>query len=155
MSEQTPKHSVSVAGIVVNDRDEVLVIKRRDNGKWEMPGGVLELEETFEEGVIREVHEETGMTVTVERLTGVYKNMNRAIVALVFRCAVIEGIPQKTSESRDVRWMTQTEIGKTMDEAFAVRVFDAFATDAASRSHDGACTLDCETSKSNLESTSG
>jgi 8-oxo-dGTP diphosphatase len=51
----TPKHSVSVAGIVVGERERVLLIRRRDNGRWEPPGGVLELGETFEEGVRREV----------------------------------------------------------------------------------------------------
>ena len=82
----TPKHSVSVAGIVVRDDGHILVIQRRDNQQWEPPGGVLELNETFEEGVCREVREETGVDVAVERLTGVYKNMPRGIVALVFRC---------------------------------------------------------------------
>lgn len=82
----TPKHSVSVAGIVVRDDGRVLVIKRDDNGHWEAPGGVLELDESFEAGVRREVLEETGLEVTVERLTGVYKNMTHGIVALVYRC---------------------------------------------------------------------
>ena len=41
------------------DDGRVLVIRRRDNGRWEPPGGVLELDETFEAGVRREVHEET------------------------------------------------------------------------------------------------
>lgn len=77
----TPKHSVSVAGIVIDESDRVLLIQRRDNGHWEPPGGVLELGETFEQGVIREVREETGLRVEVERLTGVYKNMNRGVVA--------------------------------------------------------------------------
>jgi 8-oxo-dGTP pyrophosphatase MutT (NUDIX family) len=58
MTEDRP-HSVSVAGIVVNDEGKILVIRRRDNGHWEPPGGILELDETFEEGVRREVHEET------------------------------------------------------------------------------------------------
>jgi 8-oxo-dGTP diphosphatase len=64
-----------------------LAFQRRDNQQWEPPGGVLELNETFEDGVRREVREETGVDVEVERLTGVYKNMPRGIVAaLVFRC---------------------------------------------------------------------
>ena len=46
----TPKHSVSVAGIVVDDQDRVLVIQRRDNGHWEPPGGVLELDEAPADG---------------------------------------------------------------------------------------------------------
>ncbi|MFC5232136.1 NUDIX domain-containing protein [Pseudonocardia zijingensis] len=46
-----PTHSVAVAGVVVRDGGRVLVVQRRDNGRWEAPGGVLELGETFEEGV--------------------------------------------------------------------------------------------------------
>ena len=95
----TPKHSVSVAGIVVDDQDRVLLIQRRDNGHWEPPGGVLELGETFEEGVKREVLEETGVLVEVEHLSGVYKNLKRGIVALVFRCAPADGHPRETAES--------------------------------------------------------
>jgi len=62
----TPKHSVSVAGIVVSDDDRVLVIRRDDNGHWEAPGGVLELGESFEDGVRREVLEETGLAISVD-----------------------------------------------------------------------------------------
>jgi len=47
---------------------------------------VLELGEAFEAGVRREVLEETGVEVKVERLFGVYKNLPRGIVAMVFRC---------------------------------------------------------------------
>ena len=50
-----------------NDDDRILVIKRDDNGHWEAPGGVLELGESFEDGVRREVLEGTGLTVSVER----------------------------------------------------------------------------------------
>lgn len=137
MSEQTPKHSVSVAGIVVNDRDEVLVIKRRDNGKWEMPGGVLELDETFEEGVIREVHEETGIAVTVERLTGVYKNVRKGIVALVFRCRPGLQQPHSTDEAMEVTWISREEAQTVMPQAFGIRVQDAFGEQTYLRSHDG------------------
>src|SRR5262245_42920607 len=76
-------HSVSVAGVVVREDGRVLVIKRADNGAWEAPGGVLELDERPEEGACREVLEETGIKVETERLTGVYKNMKRGVVALV------------------------------------------------------------------------
>ena len=42
-----PRHSVSVAGVVFDQHDRVLAIRRRDNGQWQPPGGVLELGETF------------------------------------------------------------------------------------------------------------
>lgn len=133
----TPKHSVSVAGIVVRDDDRVLVIKRDDNGHWEAPGGVLELDESFEDGVRREVLEETGLAVTVERLTGVYKNLTHGIVALVYRCRPAGGDPHVTKEAREIRWMTREEVQSAMTPAFGIRILDAFEQAPQSRAHDG------------------
>ena len=112
----SPKHSVSVAGIVVRDDGRVLVIRRDDSGHWEAPGGVLELDESFEDGVRREVLEETGLEVAVERLSGVYKNLTHGIVALVYRCRPAEGDTHPTSEAREVRWMTR-EASSVRDES--------------------------------------
>jgi ADP-ribose pyrophosphatase YjhB (NUDIX family) len=104
----TPEHSVSVAGIVVRDDGRILAVRRRDNQHWEPPGGVLELDETFEHGVRREVSEETGIEVRVERLTGVYKNMPPAAPLPVARGRlsladsgshrsglIVEGLPEE------------------------------------------------------------
>lgn len=132
----TPKHSVSVAGIVIRDDGRVLVIKRDDNGHW-APGGVLELGESFEAGVQREVLEETGLEVAVERLTGVYKNLTHGIVALVYRCRPAGGEPHSTEEAREIRWMTKEEVQSAMVPAFGVRVLDAFEESPQSRAHDG------------------
>ncbi|WP_078291658.1 NUDIX hydrolase [Mycobacterium sp. D16R24] len=133
----TPKHSVSVAGIVVRDDGRVLVIKRDDNGHWEAPGGVLELDESFEAGVRREVFEETGLEVAVERLTGVYKNLTHGIVALVYLCRPAGGEPHPTDEAREICWMTKEEIQSAMTTAFGVRVLDAFEESPQSRAHNG------------------
>lgn len=134
----TPKHSVSVAGIVVNDAGQVLVIRRRDNGHWEPPGGVLELGESFEDGVRREILEETGIPVEVQQLTGVYKNMSRSVVALVFRCLPLAEHPGASDEAVSVRWTDPNEISSLMTPAYAVRVTDAL-TDGppVTRVHDG------------------
>ena len=100
-AEELPRHSVSVAAAVIDAQDRVLAIRRADNDQWEPPGGVLELDETFEAGVAREVLEETGLVVQAVALTGVYKNMVRGIVALVFRCRVLEGTPHPSDEVRE------------------------------------------------------
>lgn len=133
----TPKHSVSVAGIVVRDDGRVLVIKRDDNGHWQAPGGVLELDESFEAGVRREVLEETGLEVAVERLTGVYKNLTHGIVALVYRCRPVGGETHSTEEAREIRWMTKEEVQSAMVPAFGARVLDAFEDSPKSRAHNG------------------
>jgi 8-oxo-dGTP diphosphatase len=130
-------HSVSVAGVVVDEAGRVLVIQRHDNGRWEPPGGILERDETFEQGVLREVREETGLDVEVERLTGVYKNMSRGIVALVYRCHAVAGQTRPSRESVQVRWATPQEVESLMTEAYAIRIRDAMRTRVASRAHDG------------------
>lgn len=133
----TPKHSVSVAGVVVRADGRVLAVRRRDNEHWEPPGGVPELAETFDQGVRREVQEETGVEVKVERLTGVYRNMPRGIVALVFRCSPVGGCLTTTDEANTVSWLSVEEIQQQMDPAYLVRVTDAFADRPLARIHDG------------------
>lgn len=133
------RHSVSAAGVIVNREGNILVIKRRDNGEWQPPGGVLELAETIEEGLRREILEETGIEVSIDRLTGVYKNMGLGVIALVFQCAPRGGQIRTSSETEEVRWMSTDEIQSTMTPAFAIRVRDALGGPAtvALRSHEG------------------
>ncbi|WKU44651.1 NUDIX domain-containing protein [Streptomyces sp. VNUA116] len=137
-SGSPPLHSVSVAGAVVREDGRVPVIRRADNGRWEPPGGVLELSESPEAGARREVLEETGIEVEVQRLTGVYKNMARGVVALVFRCTPVGGSERTSEESAAVSWMALEEATAVMSEAHAVRLLDAFSDDAPHvRIHDG------------------
>ncbi|MFC7612890.1 NUDIX hydrolase [Actinokineospora soli] len=117
---------MSVAGVVVDPEGRVLAVRRRDNGRWEVPGGVLELGESFAEGVRREIAEETGVDVVVGPVSGVYKNMVRGVVALVFRCELRSGVPRPTDEAAEVRWLSREEVCALMVPAFAIRVFDAF-----------------------------
>jgi ADP-ribose pyrophosphatase YjhB (NUDIX family) len=135
----SPRHSVSVAAVIVDRQDRALLIRRRDNGHWEPPGGILELDEDIASGLRREVAEETGLQVEPSALTGVYKNMNRGIVALVFRCRQTGGESTTASETAEVRWATRGEVAELADPAYAVRVLDAldFATPPAIRAHDG------------------
>lgn len=122
-----PKHFVSVAGVVVDASQRVLVIQRHDNRRWEPPGGVLEPDETFDDGVRREVLEETGLEIEVERLAGVYKNMRREVVVVVFRCRAVGGSLRLSDETVDVAWLDLHDALSRMDEAYAVRVNDAFS----------------------------
>ncbi len=133
-----PLHSVSVAAVVTDDEGRVLVIQRRDNGKWQIPGGILELDESPQAGARREVLEETGVQIDPYRLTGVYKNNAVGVVALVFRGVVIGGQAGPTEESAAVEWWEPARVEAEMDEMFAIRVLDALDShDTAVRTHDG------------------
>lgn len=135
----TPRHSVSVAAAIFDDSgDNVLLIKRRDNGNWEPPGGVLELNETIEDGLRREVREETGVEIEVGPLTGVYKNMRAGIVALVFKATARSAPSADSAEAFAVRWTPLSELGVLMTPAYHVRVRDAHVSHSPRvRSHDG------------------
>lgn len=139
MNTQPARHSVSVSGIVTDDHGRALLVQRRDNHHWEAPGGVLELGESIEDGVRREVREETGLDVEPVALTGIYKNMNRGIIALVFRCKTTGGQLGTSDESEAFRWATGPEIRELASEAYAIRVIDALdgAATPAIRQHDG------------------
>ncbi|MEV4533414.1 NUDIX domain-containing protein [Asanoa sp. NPDC049518] len=133
-----PQHSVSVAAVITDDQNRILVIQRRDNGQWQIPGGILERDESIHDGVRREVNEETRLTVEPERLTGVYKNVKVGVVALVFKAHVTAGEPGPTEESAAVDWWTVDRVTAEMNETFAVRVTDALrGHDTAVRIHDG------------------
>lgn len=132
------RHSVSVAAVVVDDLGRVLVTQRRDNGRWEAPGGVLEVQESILDGIKREVLEETGVVIEPECLTGVYKNMVRGVVALVFRARMTGGSITTTDETSQVEWWQPQEVADRMDPAYAIRVLDALREDGpAVRAHDG------------------
>ena len=140
MSTTQRPHSVSVAGVIIDDAGRALLIQRRDNGHWEPPGGVLEAGETIPEALEREVLEETGIKIAhPATLTGIYKNMNALIIAMVFRCEALGGSATTGAETRAVRWVTRDEVSQLADEAYAVRVLDAMdaANPPAIRAHDG------------------
>ena len=110
MTGEATYHSVSVAGVVIDENGRTLIIQRRDNGHWEPPGGVLEREESIIQGLLREVREETGLIVEPMVLTGVYKNMRLGVVALVFRCRPAGGTLTENSEAAGFRWIQESEV---------------------------------------------
>ncbi|WP_163547702.1 NUDIX hydrolase [Candidatus Frankia nodulisporulans] len=137
-------HSVSVAGVVLRANGDVLGIRRRDTGEWQIPGGVLERDESIHDGVRREIAEETGLLVRPLRLTGVYLNLPRAVVAMVFLCAAEgETVAASTEEASEVGWLSTGEVRTRFEGVFAVRVADALVgrDEAFVRVHDGVSVL--------------
>ena len=63
---------VFAGGYVFDERGRVLLQKRGDSENWGFPGGAIELGETPENAVIRELKEETGLDVVVKSLIGIY-----------------------------------------------------------------------------------
>ncbi len=133
-----PRHLVAVAAAVTDSNGRVLAIRRPEDGRWEPPGGLLEVGETILDGIRREVREETGLDVEPQQLGAVYKNMTTSAVVLTFRCRVLGGSLTLNAEACDFRWMTPDEVRQRMPEIFAQRVLDALRDGPpALRTHDG------------------
>jgi len=105
-----------VSGVVVRSGaggPEVLLVQRADSGEWTLPSGIVEPGEQPAECLVREVHEETRVEVSAERLALLttepeltYPNGDRCqFVSMTFRCAYRGGqAVVGDEESTAVRW---------------------------------------------------
>ncbi|MFH1175586.1 MAG: NUDIX hydrolase [bacterium] len=83
--------SIGLFAIIVDGKGKVLLCHRTEHNFWALPGGGLEKGETPWEGVIREVKEETGLNVEVERLIDVSSKPHEDNVGFTFLCKVSGG----------------------------------------------------------------
>lgn len=116
---------------LVHDGSRVLLARRRDSGWWNLPGGGMERGETVDEAVVREVAEETGLLVAVERLVGVYSKPQRNEVVLTFACRVVGGELAESDESTAFAWSLPDDLPQPTLPKHAERVADWAAGEAA------------------------
>lgn len=118
-------------------REKVLLTKRADNGLWCLPGGGVDPGESVEETIIRELQEETSLTVRVLRLVGVYSDPDWLvvyndsdavqIVALNFEAEITAGEPVLSDETSDWGYFSLEEVSKLeMLLNHEMRIQDAF-----------------------------
>lgn len=90
-----------------------------------------------------EIYEDTGITIEPGPLTGVYQNMVRHIVALVFRSRPVTGQLVENDEVTAFRWASRSEIPYLMTEAYATRILDGLGSGGQPivRAHDGSSLL--------------
>jgi len=110
---------------IVFEEHRVLLAHRRDIDWWNLPGGGMELGETVEDAVRREVCEETGLVVEVEQLVGVYSKPQKQEVVLTFRCRKIGGMLTPTEESRECRYFVTDDLPVNTLPKHRERVEDA------------------------------
>ena len=100
---------------VIRRGDQVLVMRRApdhphgDGGRWELPSGRLEAGEGFEEGLVREVAEETGLEVADLAPIGTWSLPDRGLVGVAFACEYVAGEVRLSAEHTAYRWLSVDE----------------------------------------------
>lgn len=108
----TPKLDVRAA---VHDGDgRVLMVRERVDGAWSLPGGWADVGESLAEGAVREVREESGYEVVVDRLLGLYERERWShppvpffTLKAVLAAHVVGGAPATSSETDEVGWFAR------------------------------------------------
>lgn len=132
---------IAVSAFVLDDDEQLLMIRRTDNGYYALPGGRHELGETMTQAVVRETEEETGIVVEVTGLVGIYSNPDHVLAyddgevrqefSICFRARPVAGAPRTSDESSEVVWVPRTELGGIdVHPSIRLRIDHGFRTDA-------------------------
>ena len=118
--------------LIVKD-DKILFQRRSDNGKWGLVGGLLELDETYEEAALREAKEETGLDVKLDYFLGIFHNHDMMwnngdkahTIGAFYVASVVSGEPRIDEESLELRYFGKDEIPElfAIDHVLAIQAY--------------------------------
>ena len=119
---------VTSCGVIIeNEKGEILLQKRRDNGCWAIPGGSMEIGEKFTEVAKREVYEEAGIEIRELTLFGIYSGEDGIITypngdicygtGIVFKTTVYSGeIQNNTEEALEHKFFDKTNLPENINK---------------------------------------
>ncbi|WP_017652065.1 8-oxo-dGTP diphosphatase MutT [Fortiea contorta] len=110
-------HKIIGVAVIWNEQQQILIDRRLPQGTmgglWEFPGGKIELGETIEECIQREIYEELGIGIEVGKhlITIDHTYTHLRVTLTVHHCRHLTGIPQAI-ECDEIRWVHLTELEK-------------------------------------------
>jgi 8-oxo-dGTP diphosphatase len=114
------------AFVIVVQSDHVLIVKARNKGHWQLPGGRIKPGETPVEAVVREVREETGLRARVGALTGTYQREDGSL-ARVYAATASGKLMGARREIVQQRWVRISEAKKMVSETTRRRLVRGLA----------------------------
>jgi len=121
LDREYPQRPITAAHAVVFRRDRVLLVKRAhqpSQGRWSVPGGMIELGETIRDAAQRELREECGIEIEVDKVVNVVDNIipderghirfHYVVIYLLAR--YVSGEAHPYSDALEVRWATREEL---------------------------------------------
>jgi 8-oxo-dGTP diphosphatase len=121
MKREYPESPLVGVGAIVIEGERVVLVKRGHaplQGKWSIPGGLLEVGETLRQAVVREALEETGLAVEPGELLGVFERvlpdeqgrMKYHYVLIDFLCRRVAGEIEAADDADDARWFRPEQL---------------------------------------------
>ena len=108
------------AAVALIDDDKLLMLKRKDNKKWTLPGGTLDFGESLTECAVREVMEETGLDISIKDVVGTYTDGDirieysdgevRQEFTIVYLGEIAGGSVVLDDESSEYKWIKLEEV---------------------------------------------
>jgi ADP-ribose pyrophosphatase YjhB (NUDIX family) len=127
-----------VAAVIRDGEGRILLQRRSDNGLWGLPGGSVEIGESVRDAILREVREETGLTVEVTGLIGVYSDPTIQIVrypdgnvvhyiSTLLACRIVAGTLQTCDETLELTFFDPADLPPDLLPMHRLRIQDAMA----------------------------
>lgn len=116
---------ITAYGIILDNEKKILLCHRKDLDLWNLPGGHAESGETPWDAALREVEEETGMTVEINRLSGIYSKPNVNELVFQYICSPKAGVPTPNEESDEIKYFEIDNIPANTPPKQVERIKDA------------------------------
>ena len=117
--------SIGAFAVIFDHQRRVLLCHRRDLDIWNLPGGGVESGELPTEAVVREVKEETGLDVAIDRLVGVYGKTDKDELVFAFLCRIVGGEIATTDEADKCEYFEVKRIPSNTAPKHVGRIHDA------------------------------
>lgn len=108
---------ISVYAIIRNEKGEFLLLKRSeeshvDPGKWDLPGGKIERKEILEKAIVREVREETGITIIPGEIAGytIFERPENKVIGIIYDGKYVNADVKLSPEHTEYKWISQFQI---------------------------------------------
>lgn len=123
---------VAVFAIIFDEQGRILLAHRTDGDIWNLVGGGLEIGETPEEAIVREIKEEIGVEAVAERLVGIYTKTDRKVLLFSFICRIISGELTISSEANKIEFFQFPDIPHNISPGQVERIHDALVKNPTS-----------------------
>jgi ADP-ribose pyrophosphatase YjhB (NUDIX family) len=112
----TPK--VDVRGAVFRDDGSLLMVREANDGRWSLPGGWADVNQSPREAILREVLEESGFEVGIQKLAAVFDRSRHPhfpprpfhVYKLFFICTILGGAPRTSLETTEIGFFTEENL---------------------------------------------